>query len=659
MSNDATSKSGGDAPDDGKPNSLPGWKRRLFLAITLLLPVLLVGLVEGALRLFGWGGYPPFVTEIAEIAPGQTLHAVDADATRPYFFANPDRPGFAEETAFVMPKPADTVRIFLVGESAAKGYPQPRNLAMSAFLGEMLSDLAKDSGKKIEVINLGTTAVASYPLVAMTEEAARYSPDYIVFYVGNNEFFGAYGTASINSVGTLPTWALPLMATARGLAVVQATESLFQGGAAQDRTLMEQMIGQTSIAPDSPLREAAARNLGAHLGEMIAATQAAGAVPIVCTTATNESGLAPLGESTAAAERFAAAQTLAAGGDARGAREAFLEARDLDPMPWRPTRGTEEAIRSAARSGGAALCDIAERFRDASAMGATGWDLLDDHVHLTVRGQAEAARLMADAILRAGGPLAGDAARLAALPDWQAYAKRLGTNQYDDYRVHHTMRVLFGISFMKRANQAAYERFDALCRQLEERSSPAVREALLEWQTVRPHGGAMRPLTGMIARIALRESRLAEAAELYRIAMTQVPEYTSWYLEYVYFELAATERLTGTLTEFNKGEAARAIEIGRTLLAFGNSESGMTERYVGRLHQLRGEWKQAIPYLEAARGRMSGTDLVACDQALAISYKQAGRIADAKRLIDQGIAQSGQFEPLYRKMAENILGADR
>jgi hypothetical protein len=85
----------------------------------------------------------------------------------------------------------------------------------------------------------------------------------------------------------------------------------------------------------------------------------------------------------------------------------------------------------------------------------------------------------------------------------------------------------------------------------------------------------------------------------------------------------------------------------------------MTERYVGRLYQLRGEWKEAIPYLEAARGRMSGTDLVACDQALAISYKQAGRIADAKRLIDQGIAQSGQFEPLYRKMAENILGADR
>jgi hypothetical protein len=164
---------------NGKPAAaLPRWKRRLFLAITLLLPVLLVAVVEIVLRLFGWGGYPPFITEIGEIAPGQKLCSVDADATRPYFFANPDRPGFAEETAFVMPKPADTVRIFLVGESAAKGYPQPRNLAMSAFLEEMLADLSKESGKKIEVINLGTTAVASYPLVAMTAEAARYQPDY-------------------------------------------------------------------------------------------------------------------------------------------------------------------------------------------------------------------------------------------------------------------------------------------------------------------------------------------------------------------------------------------------------------------------------------------------------------------------------------------------
>jgi lysophospholipase L1-like esterase len=667
MSSETTRPSQGSAPPNASPSAsprashdaLPPWKRRLFLAITLALPIVVVAMLELALRLFGWGGYPSFIVRAGEVAPGKMLHSIRIDASRPYFFANPERPGFADDTAFLMPKPADTIRIFLIGESAAKGYPQPRNLSMGAFLQEMLGDLVKDEGKRVEVINLGTTAVASYPLVAMTKEVVAYDPDYVVFYVGNNEFFGAYGTASINSVGTLPTWALPLMATVRGLAVIQATESLFQGGATQDRTLMEQMIGQMSIAPDSPLREAAARNLETHLGAMIAAVKSAGAIPIVCTTATNESGLAPIGDSEPSAKRFREAQALAAAGDRESARTAFLDARDLDPMPWRPTRGTEDAIRMAARDARVALCDIASVFREASPSGATGWELLDDHVHLTVRGQAEAARMMAESIVDTDGTLGVDLSRMSALPEWSEYARRLGTNEYDDYRVHHTMRVLFNISFMKRGNAAAFERFDALCLDLEKRSSPSVREVLLEWQTARPHAGALRPLTGMVARVALREGRVDEAAKLYAIAMKQVPEYTSWFLEYVYFELAATERLTGTLTEFNRAEAARGIEIGRALLAFGNSESGMTERYVGRLHQLRGEWIEAIPFLEAARGKMGGTDLVACDQALAMSYIKSGRTANARALIEQGIAQSGQYAPIYRKMAQDLLGPTR
>jgi hypothetical protein len=95
-----------------------------------------------------------------------------------------------------MPKPAETVRIFLFGESAAKGYPQPRNLAMSAFMEAMLTDAWP--GRTVEVINMGTTAVASFPIIPMVREAVALQPDLFVFYVGNNEFLGAYGTASFN-----------------------------------------------------------------------------------------------------------------------------------------------------------------------------------------------------------------------------------------------------------------------------------------------------------------------------------------------------------------------------------------------------------------------------------------------------------------------------
>jgi tetratricopeptide (TPR) repeat protein len=547
------------------------------------------------------------------------------------------------------------VRIFIVGESAAKGYPQPRNLSMAAFLQAMLGDAWPE--KKVEVISLGTTAVASFPLVYLTREAVRYEPDLLVFYVGNNEFFGAYGVASINSFGTLPTWALPWMRAIRGLGVVQAVEGLVRGKADENRSLMEQMVGKTVIPADSPLRVAAARNLETHLGRMLDAAAAAGVPAVVCTTASNESGLAPLGEGGEAARRFAEATRSAAEGDKTAARKGFLAARDLDTMPWRPITATEQAIRRAAEARGSVLCDIAEVFRGLSPEAATGWDLLDDHVHLSLRGQAEVARAVIAAMAGLPESVRIDPDRAEALPDWKAYAERLGTNEWDDYRVNHTLRVLFGVPFMKRTNQAAYEKFEANCKQVENQMTPAVREAAREWQSFRPHAGGLRPLTGMVARVLLRENKPAEAERLYAIAQRQVPDYTSWYLEYVYFTLACRQQVHGRLTDEDLEEANRAIAQGRFLLRRGYSQTGMTERYVGRLHQLRGEWRESIEPLLAARGRLAGTDLVACDQAIVQAYLKVGDVAAARRIVDQGRRNAGRLANAYTAMAAAIDAA--
>ena len=64
-------------------------------------------------------------------------------------------------------------------------------------------------------------------------------------------------------------------------------------------------------------------------------------------------------------------------------------------MPWRPTAAIEQAARAAAARQGAVLCDLAEVFRDRDPAGAPGWDLFDDHVHLSLQGQAET-----DAVLK-------------------------------------------------------------------------------------------------------------------------------------------------------------------------------------------------------------------------------------------------------------------
>jgi tetratricopeptide (TPR) repeat protein len=158
----------------------------------------------------------------------------------------------------------------------------------------------------------------------------------------------------------------------------------------------------------------------------------------------------------------------------------------------------------------------------------------------------------------------------------------------------------------------------------------------------------------MVARILLRENRVPEAATLYEIARSQVPDYNSWHLEYTYFLLACREKLNGSLDQADRALAARAADEGRFLLGHGFSESGMAERYVGRLLQLRGEWAEAIPFLEAARPKMAAEDLVACDQALVLSYIRAGRAQDAVGLVDRGIRESGRFAPVYRRMREEI-----
>lgn len=666
-------------------------KRRLFTAITIALPFLGLALAEAVLRLFGYGGYPAWLREAGKLPSGETLCLVEPAAAKPYFFANPSRPGYAEQTNFLMPKPADTVRIFLVGESAAKGYPQPRNLALSSFLRTMLSDAIPS--KKVEVIDLGTTAVASFPLVYQVRDALAYAPDLIVFYTGNNEFFGAYGVASINAAGSLPVWALRAMRTVRGLALVQLLDGWLYKGADESRSLMEEMIGRTFIPAGSPLREAAARNLGTNLGTMLDETKAAGIPALVCTTASNESGLAPLGADDMAdidqnrqrevrtllgqAEdadeagdharatelfrkvvelaphharaRFLLGQSLARTGQPGPARDAFLAARDLDTMPWRPTSLTEEAIRSAAASRRMPLCDVASIFRHESQDGATGWDLLDDHVHLSVDGQARAARAMAIA----AAPLLGiDPGTIAALPPDRAYAQRLGRNFYDDYRVNHTLRVLFGVPFMKETNPRAFERFEKATSDAEAQMSPAILAAAREWQTFKPHAGGLRPLTGMVARVMLRENRPADALPLYELAARQVPDYTSWHLEYVYFALACRQKIEGRLELKDLEKAASAIAEGKFLLANGYSESGLTERYIGRLYQLRGEWAEAIPFLLAARPKMQAEDLVATDQALFLSYLNTGRKHEAIALVEEGIKNSGRFREVYQRLRE-------
>ena len=113
------------------------------------------------------------------------------------------------------------------------------------------------------------------------------------------------------------------------------------------------------------------------------------------------------------------------------------------------------------------------------------------------------------------------------------------------------------------------------------------------------------------------------------------------------------------LSDEDKAVALEEIKQGRFLLQRGYSEYGLAERYVGRLHQLRGEFAAAIPYLLASRKKLNGTDLVAADQALVVSYLKTGRPKEARRVVDNGIAHSGSYAHLYERMLADLTDMEQ
>lgn len=687
--------SGGSSSDSAPAPRMTARKRVVFALLAFLIPIILLAGLEVVLRLSGFGGYPPTILELGPTTEG-TVCITDRAGPASYFFANRSKQGAINTFSFLKPKPKNTIRVFLAGGSAMKGFPQPMCFAPSAFLEAMLGEVWPD--RRVEVINLGTTAVASFPVLGMVTEALDYEPDLIVVYAGNNEFYGAFGVASLHWAGSHP-FMMKLNRVVRSTAIMQGVDRIVAGppAAAPDRTLMEVMVGQDYVAPADPLRAAAARNLGANVSEMIDECRERDVPIIVCSVAGNERDLAPLGserlegipegdqkrigELLAGAEAVAEKEPSAAEGLLREALTiypdharahyllgrallaqsknveasgSFQKAIDLDPMPWRCIGPCNDALRDAAEQGGAIFCDTRKAFREASPHGCIGWELMDDHVHPTLIGQALIARSIVQTMTKVKGPLTVDGDAYKGLPSNEELAKRLGDNLYDRYGVAYTIRKLMEIPFFRETNPSALERFEGQERDYESKMTPDVLKAARQWQDPRTHPGIQRPISAMVGLVMIQRGDFKAAEPLYAVARKAVPDYSTASLEYDYFTLVCRERVQGGLTDEDRSIAERAIERGKFMLPRGVSESGMVERYVGRLYQLRGDWDAAIPFLLASRPKVGGTDLVAVDQALIMSYRRTGRMDQAKKLVENGIQNSGQYAPMYRMLKAEL-----
>ncbi len=424
----------------------------MFYTIAVLSPFLFLLALEGVLRLTWKGVVPPlFVT--APVESGDDLMA-NRDVSRRWFLTE-EQPPVPIADVFARVKPAHSFRVFAMGESTTAGFPFPHNGAFPRLLGDVLRDVLPSD--TVEVVNLGIPATNSFSMLDMADEVIAQHPDAVIIYAGHNEYYGALGGASSQSIlGGSPAVVrlylrlqrIRVVAAVRSVAVWTRRKFAGRGAATNSASgaasFMETLAGDQQIALNGPAYHRGTKQFDENLSLLVEKFHDAHVPVFVGSLTSNVKDRPPL-VSTAnegvggADSSYAAAQRALTAGDSARARQLFVQARDLDVVRFRAPSEFNTIVKSVAKSQGAVYVPVAESFDSASG-GMPGSALFLEHVHPTQDGAVLLARTYFDA-LRAANFL-GHPARLDRMKSWAQYEQGMDLTSFDARIVHHTRETL-------------------------------------------------------------------------------------------------------------------------------------------------------------------------------------------------------------------------
>ena len=419
-------------------------------AASVLGPLLFLLLLEAALRLAGFGHATAFL--LPEEQAGQKVF-VQNNRFGWRFFGRDQAP---QPATFVLPrtKPPDTVRVFVFGESAAFGDPQP-DFGLPRLLEALLS--GRHPGVRFEVINAAMTGINSHTILPLARDCTVAQADVWVLYMGNNEVVGPFGAGTVfgrQAAGrSFVQASLAAQTTRTGQLVDQLVRQLRPPPPEKSEWGGMLMFLENRVRSDDPRLAVVYRNFERNLDGIITAGRRAGAGVVVSTVGVNLDECAPFASNhrpgLAASEeanwrgiyergveaqragrltearallreaaqiddsmaelQFRAGTVAQALGDGAEARRRFSLARDLDTLRFRcdgPLNAITRRVVAARRDEGAVLAD-------AEAV-LTRPEFFYEHVHLTFEGNYQLARQLADAMEK----LLPETVRGRARPDW-------------------------------------------------------------------------------------------------------------------------------------------------------------------------------------------------------------------------------------------------
>jgi len=448
-------------------------RRRWFRFALLIGPLLLVMILELGLRLAGYGYLTNFFLPARQ---GGRAMLTDNPQFGWRFF--PPEVARAPRPLFLAAhKPPGTVRIFVFGESAAMGDPEPA-YGFARQLERMLQ--ARHPGQAIEVINVAMTAINSHVIREIAKDCAPHEGDFWLVYAGNNEVIGPFGAGTVFGRQAPALAAVRLDLALKTTRIGQLFARLIpRSEKPENWEGLELFLGQQVAAEDPRLKNVYA-NFAANLADIAGRGRRSGATVLFTTVPVNlrdcppfaslhRPGLRPeelagweknfiAGKQAQSESRFDEAladyqnaakiddqfaqlifqratcelelkQTAVAEAD-------FRRARDLDTLRFRADSRINEIIRQVAAAQDVPLTDAEQQF-DREPAGVPGDDLFYDHVHLNFTGNYRLAVEFANELEK---HWPGASSSAAPWPAEAEVERRLAFTDFDQRRVDAVMR---------------------------------------------------------------------------------------------------------------------------------------------------------------------------------------------------------------------------
>lgn len=645
------------------------WKLRI--AAVILAPTLFLLIVEGILRLSGYGDPTSFFLSI----DGQDKVTGNSRYTYQYFpkqlVREPDLIRMDKD------KPEGVYRIFVMGGSAARGTPDPR-FGFGRILEVMLNEAYPD--RRFEVINTGMVAINSHVVMRIARECADYDPDLFVVYMGNNEAVGPFGVGTEYNEQPPGRSMVALSTAAKSSRTGQLMRNLMEGvGDKSKQTTQAEWLGMESFgkhrvsADDSRLQKVY-NHLEANLNDIVETASDADVPLILCTVPVNLRNCAPLASDHSgnlddaqktewekyyrkgaaleaesrwleADKKYAQAADLddqfaelhfrrgrcaLAQGDAKTAANYYETARDLDLLRFRTDSQINRIIRKAGEADSVILLDSEQKFKALPRVkhGIPGDEIFYEHVHLNFTGNFELARMVFQETVKQldSNPTNTD-------PPLERCAELLALSDLDRHQMASSM-----ISMVVKPPFLDQLDYDERCtklhaqirsfRELDQQEGMRDAEQMLTTALESRPGDLHIRLS--LAKLQLRQKQHAEAEKTIRALMDDLPDRADFFA-LLGQALLSQDNMTEAEEAFDKsielaaqpldymiliaqhyehaGDKDRALELFRQAL---EQQPGAANRHskLGTLFLNRGDKEQALKEFELADSLLPGNGTI-------------------------------------------------